>query len=141
VPSEPQGVLWPLSSGVSDRPLIGVFDVSSLRILQSAGNRWTVLATHPWSAGGLSASSPGGRLVATLTAEWNGTADAYSVRVLDLHADEVVFDTAVEEPGLFPTIAVDDDARLTLASGYSGAELSVLTCTSDGTTAVRHDLG
>jgi hypothetical protein len=139
-PPEPQGVLWPLSSAGSEEQLIGVFDVSSLRILQRAGDGWTVIDTRPWPGRGLSAASPNGRFVATLTADWNGTADAHSVRVVDLRADAAVFKTAVDEPGQFPTIAVDDEARLTLASGFPGAEVSVLTCTADGTTTVRHHL-
>ncbi|HEY8788659.1 MAG TPA: hypothetical protein VIM10_05950 [Actinopolymorphaceae bacterium] len=139
-PAEPQGVLWPLSRGASARQLIGVFDVSSLTILQHAADGWAVLDTRPWAGRGLTSSSPGGRFVATLTADWDGNADLYSVGVLDLHTDATVFETAVEEPGQFPAVAVDDDARLTLASGFTGAELSVLTFTAEGSGTVRHRL-
>jgi hypothetical protein len=139
-PAEPQGILWPLSSSGSDRRRIGVFDVSTLRILHRADDAWTVLDTRPWPGRGLSASSPGGRYIATLTADWNGTDDAYSVRVVDLHAAATVFETAIDEPGQFPTVAVDDDAHLTLASGISGTDVSVLTLTVDGRRAVTHTL-
>ncbi len=139
--SEPQGVLWPLAPARSDRECIGVFDLSSLRILQRTDDdAWTQADTRPWPGRGLSASSAGGRFVATLTADWNGLADVHAVRVVDLRMNSVVLETGVAEPGQFPTIAVDDDARLTLASGFAGGEVRVLTCSVDGTTTVRHRL-
>lgn len=139
-PAEPQGILWPLSSSGSARRRIGVFDVSALTILQPDDDGWTVLDTLPWPGRGLASSSPGGRFVATLAADWNGTADEYSVRVLDLHSDAGVFQTAIEEPGQFPAIAVDDDACVTLASGSAGSQLIVLTLRADGRHAVTHTL-